>query len=233
MSIHKEHRQRIKARYEEFGLDSFREHEVLEMLLFYCIPRRDTNEIAHRLIERFGSVAKTLDAPVRELEMVEGMGHSSALFLKMLRDLDGYCAKHAHETRILSCAAEYAEYMRPYFKGSKIEKVVLLCMDGKGQVLACREVAEGTVNATTVSIRKIVEVAISEGATAVVLSHNHPSGVAIPSPEDVSTTIQVEQALDTIEVALLDHLIMDDEEFVSLAEAGKYKPRYAFRPLIR
>ena len=233
MSIHKEHRQRIKARYEEFGLDSFREHEVLEMLLFYCIPRRDTNEIAHKLIERFGSVAKTMEAPVRELEKVEGMGHSSALFLKMIHDLDGYCLKHSPEIRMLSGIAEYADYMRPYFKGSKIEKVVLLCMDGKGQVLACREVAEGTVNATTVSVRKIVEVAIAEGATAVVLAHNHPSGLAIPSQEDVATTIQVEQALGTIDVALIDHLIMDDEEFVSLTEAGQYKPKYVFRPFAR
>jgi len=233
MSIHKDHRQRIKARYEEFGLDSFREHEVLEMLLFYCIPRRDTNEIAHRLIERFGCIAKTLEAPVRELEKVEGMGHSSAQFLKMVYDLHGYCAKHSPKASVLSCATEYAEYMHPYFQGSKIEKVVLLCMDGKGQVLACREVTEGTVNATTVSIRKIVEIAIAEGATAVVLAHNHPSGLALPSPEDISTTMQVEQALETIEVALLDHLIMDGEEFISLAASGSYNPKYAFRSLMR
>lgn len=233
MSIHKDHRQRVKARYAEFGLDSFREHEVLEMLLFYCVPRRDTNEIAHRLIERFGSVSKTLAAPLRELEKVEGMGYNSAQFLKMIHDLGGYCAKHSPKIRMLSNSTEFADYMRPYFKDSKIEKVVLLCMDGKGQVLACREVAEGTVNATTVSIRKIVEVAIAEGATAVVLAHNHPSGLAIPSQEDVFTTMQVEQALETIEVALIDHLIMDDEEFVSLVDTGRYKPKYVFKPLLR
>jgi len=233
MSIHKDHRQRVKARYAEYGLDGFREHEVLEMLLFYCVPRRDTNEIAHRLIERFGSVAKTLAAPLRELEKVEGMGPNSAQFLKMIHDLDRYCAKHSPKIRTLSNSTEFADYMRPYFKDSKIEKVVLLCMDGKGQALACREVAEGTVNATTVSIRKIVEAAIAEGATAVVLAHNHPSGLAIPSQEDIFTTMQVEQALETIEVALIDHLIMDDEEFVSLADTGKYKPKYVFKPLLR
>ena len=233
MSIHKNHRQRMKDRYTEFGLDSFQEHEVLEMLLYYCIPRKDTNEIAHKLIDRFGGVAKTLEAPVEELEKVDGMGPNSAQFLKMLYDLDGYRAKHSPKVKMLHTADEFGNYLLPYFKGSKVEKVMLLCLDGKAQVLSCREIAEGTVNATAVSVRKIVEVALTEGATAVVLAHNHPSGIALPSPEDIATTLQVEKALSTIDVALVDHLVVEGNEFISLASSGSYKPKYTFRPLIR
>ena len=232
MSIHKNHRQRMKDRYAEFGLDNFREHEVLEMLLYYCIPRKDTNEIAHKLIARFGSVAKTLEAPITELEKVEGMGPNSAQFLKMIYDLDGYRVKHTPKAKILSNTEEFAQYIRPYFKDSKVEKVMLLCMDGKGQVLSCREVAEGTINATAVSVRKIIEVAIAESATVVVLAHNHPSGLAFPSDEDVATTLYVENALSTIEVALVDHLIFDEEEAVSLVNEGRFKPKYRFQSIL-
>ena len=234
MSIHNDHRQRIRERYENHGLDNFQEHEVLEMLLFYIIARKDTNPIAHRLINRFGSLEKVLSAPINEIEKVEGVGHSTALYLKMINDLERFRAMHRDSGAIiLSSIQECGRYMLRYFIGSKIERVFLLCLDAKGRVLNCREVSEGTVNATTVSIRKIAEIALSEGATAVVLAHNHPSGLAFPSEKDVATTLQAEQALAAIDVGLIDHLIIAENEYVSMAESGKFRPRYIYTALQR
>ncbi|MBO5868761.1 MAG: RadC family protein, partial [Oscillospiraceae bacterium] len=179
MSIHNEHRQRVKERYEQYGLDSFFEHEVLEMLLFYIIARKDTNPVAHRLIDRFGSLDKVFSAPISELEKVEGVGHSTALYLKTLHDLEKYRAVHRlSNVEIVSSIQECGNYMLPFYKDCKVEKAYILCLDAKGQVLNCREVAEGTMNATNISVRKIAEIALAEGAAAVVLAHNHPTGVA-------------------------------------------------------
>ena len=234
MSIHDEHRQRMKERYERYGLDNFQEHEVLEMLLFYTIARKNTNPIAHRLIERFQSLDKVLSAPIQELEKVEGVGHTSALYLKTLNDLEKYRAIHREKgTVIVSSVLECGNYMLPYFKGSKVEKVFMLCLDAKGKVLCCREVSEGTVNATTISIRKIAEIALTEGATAVVLAHNHPTGLAVPSDKDIATTIQAEQALAAVDVGLIDHLIMDTNDFISMAESGAFRPRFIYTGLQR
>lgn len=234
MSIHNDHRLRMRERYEKYGLDNFQEHEVLEMLLYYTIARKDTNPIAHRLINRFGSLEKVLSAPMQELEKVEGIGHASALQLKLLNDLDKFRAMHRDSgIAIMNNIWDCGRYMLPYFKGSKVEKVFLLCMDAKGQVLNCREVAEGTVNATTISIRKTAEIALAEGATAVVLAHNHPSGFAMPSEKDVATTIQLEQALAAIDVGLVDHLIVEGDEFISMVDSGKFRPRYIYASLQR
>lgn len=234
MSIHQDHRQRVRARYESFGIDQFHEHELLELLLFYSIPRKDTNEIAHRLIKRFGSLERTLTAPIQELEKVEGMGHHSALFLKMLNDLEHYRQLHRDfGTVIMGSLQDCGQYLLPYFAGSKVEKVFLLCLDGKAQVLACREVVEGSVNAVAVSVRRIAEIALTEGASVVVLAHNHPSGVAIPSEEDIITTHQVERALGTIDVKLVDHIIVEGGEFVSMVQSGHFKPACSYVSMLR
>lgn len=121
--------------------------------------------------------------------------------------------------------------MRSYFKNAKVEKVYLLCLDAKGKVLSCREVSEGSVNAAVISIRRIVEIALMDGATAVVLAHNHPSGLALPSDKDLSTTLQVEQALAAVDVGLLDHFIIEENECISLADSGHFRPRISFASL--
>ena len=126
MSIHDNHRQRVKNRYENYGLDVFAEHEALELLLFYCIPRRDTNEIAHRLIDRFKTFGQVLDAPMTELEKVEGVGHSVALYLKLLRDAQRYYGIHnGQKAVILNDLDECGHYLLDYFDGYAFEAVVL------------------------------------------------------------------------------------------------------------
>lgn len=224
MSTHEGHRQRLKNRYLESGLDHFDQHQVLELLLFYSMPRRDTNPIAHQLIQRFGSLAGVLNAPREELEKVEGMGPGSAAFLTLLRDTDRYCQIHCVDRPvILNTIERCGEVLAPYFQGRRNEVVYLLCLDAKCKMLCCKEVGEGSVNSAAVPIRRVVEMALAAGATSVVLAHNHPSGVAVPSPEDSLTTHKLARALYAVEIQLVDHLVVADEDYVSLVQSGLYR----------
>lgn len=200
------------------------EHEVLEFLLFYCIPRRDTNVIAHNLIDRFGSLAKVLDAPLRDLKKVEGVGENAAVFLQLVKSVCGYYSvSRAKTARALQTNKDCVEYLKPYFHGLQNETVMLLCLDAKCMVLDCRKVGEGSVNSTAVPIRKIVDIALSTNASSVILAHNHPSGLALPSHEDIATTQQVAKALHYVDVVLSDHIVVSDNDAVSMSESQLYK----------
>lgn len=234
MSIHDGHRQRVRERFLNAGLTDFKDHEVLELLLFYCIPRCDTNEIAHHLIEKFGSFALVLDAPVSELQKVEGIGENAAIFLSLLRSVSGfYQSSRLKKNTALTKPCEYGNYLIPRFSTQRIEEVFLLCLDAKCMVLCCDKVSEGSVNATNVSIRRIVDKAIASNATSVVLAHNHPSGIAIPSTEDLATTKLVANALIMVDVILNDHIIVADNDYVSMVESNLYRPDDVYDELIQ
>jgi len=222
MSIHDGHRQRLKKRFLEEGLDGFTEIQVLELLLFYCIPRQDTNPIAHRLLDRFGSVARVLDASVEELIKISGISENAATLLHLIPALSrSYQISKSHEAEVLPTLDACAAYILPYFFGRTVETVFLLCLDAKCKVLCCKEVGEGGINSTAVSSRRILEYAMSSGASSVVLAHNHPSGIAIPSEQDVHTTKRLAQALQAAEIQLLDHIIVSENDYVSMAQSGQ------------
>jgi len=223
--IHKGHRQRLKARFLAEGLEHFHDINVLELLLFYCVPRKDTNPLAHRLLDRFGKLHMVLEAPYEELMKVEGVNTGIATFLTLFHALGRYCVKNrAEEVAIVQNITQCGEYLLPYFHALQKETVYLLCLDAKCKVLACKKVGEGSVNSASISIRKIVETALGTNAVSVVLAHNHPSGLAIPSPEDIHTTKRLGRALHAVEIVLVDHLVIADDEFVSIAQSGKYSP---------
>lgn len=226
MSIHDGHRQRIKDRFREEGLDGFQEHEALELLLYYCIPRQDTNPIAHELIEHFGSFSGVLDATAEELEKIPGIGAGAATFLSLMSQAWRYYQvnRSMQTDVILSTVNHCGEFLMPYFSGRRNETVFLLCLDAKCKVICCRKVGEGSVNSAAVPIRRIVEMAMNANATSVILAHNHPSGLAFPSGEDVATTRRVAAALDAVEIPLVDHIIVADDDFVSIAQSGRYQP---------
>lgn len=229
MSMHDGHRQRLRRRFMEEGLDHFDKYRVLELLLFYCIPRKNTNEIAHNLLERFGTVAQVMEAPVEELQKVEGIGESAAVFLAFINAFGRYCqVNRATNTELLNDIEKCGEYLLPYFIGRRNETVFLLCLDAKCKVLSCREVGEGSVNSAAVPIRRIVEMALGSNASSVVLAHNHPSGLAVPSGEDVQTTKQLAMALQVVEIELVDHIVVADGDFVSMAQSGLYKPNTSY-----
>lgn len=226
MAMHDGHRQRLKERFALEGLDNFNELQVLELLLFYAIPRVDTNPIAHRLLNKFGSLSQVLEAPVEELQKVEGVGRNTAVFLHLTTSVGRYyMVNRAMQNTVLSTTEKCGEFLAPFFHGRRNETVFLLCLDAKCKLLCCQEVSEGSVNSAGVSPRKVVEIALGANATTVVLAHNHPSGIAVPSAEDVQTTYRVANALDTVEITLADHIIVADGDYTSMAQSGYYNPR--------
>ena len=218
---HKGHRERLKLRFLESGLDSFTDVQALELLLFYAIPQKDTNPIAHALLERFGSLSQVLDAPVEELKKVPGISDHAATLLRLATELARfYQVDTARRTEVLTSLDACGAYLVPRFFGRKVETVFLLCLDANCKVLCCREIGEGSVNAASISVRKVVEAALSANATTVVLAHNHPSGVALPSADDVQTTRRIAAALSAVEVQLIDHIVVAEGDFISMAQSG-------------
>ena len=225
MGMHDGHRQRMKERFLKEGLDNFDEIQVLEFLLFYCIPQGDTNPLAHRLLDQFGSLAQVLEAPISELRKVDGIGPHTATMMHLITSLSRYYMvnRYAHNN-ILDTTESCGQYLIPYFFGRRNETVFLLCLDAKCKMLCCKEIGEGSVNSAGVPVRRIVETALNANATTVVLAHNHPSGLALPSREDVMTTRRLAAALDGVDVILADHLVIADGDYVSMVQSGYYRP---------
>lgn len=225
MSIHDGHRQRLKDRFLREGLDHFDELYVVELLLYYCIPRRDTNPIAHELLKRFGSLTGILEATAEELEQVPGITANAATFLTLIPQVSRYYqVKRAQTGQILRTIDQCGQYLLPHFCGRENETVFLLCLDAKCKVLACKLVGEGSVNSANIPVRRVVEMALNANATTVILAHNHPSGLALPSAEDVQTTIRVGNAMEAVEITLADHVVVADNDFVSMVQSGFYQP---------
>ena len=221
MGIHDGHREKMRQRFLKSGLDAFADHEALELLLYYAIPRRDTNPIAHALMERYGSLSAVLTAPVEDLKKVEGIGESAAILLKLAPQLYRKARlSDAGQELVLNSAQRAGAYLLERFAGEKNEVVYQLCLDRKGKFLACKKLGEGGIASADLDIRRLVENALLTGASAVILAHNHPSGSAIPSQGDIKATEDVYRALDAIDCRFSDHLILAGENYVSLSSAG-------------
>lgn len=223
--IHEGHRQRLKKRFMQEGMEHFESHEVLELMLYYTIPRKDTNAIAHNLLNHFGSLAQIMEAPVSELMKVPDVGENAAIFLSALNAFCRYyMVNRGSDNVILQTIEQCGTYLLPFFYGRRNETVYLLCLDAKCKVLCCKEVGEGSVNSAAVPIRRIVEMALGANATTAVLAHNHPSGMAIPSGEDQLTTRRLAAALSAVDIELVDHLVVADDDYVSMRQSGWYRP---------
>ncbi len=220
MGIHDGHRHRKREQFLRNGLDGFADHETLELLLFYAIPRKDTNELAHNLLEYFGSLRAVLSAPAEELERWPCIGENAAALLKLVPAIYQRSQTPAEEEQILNSVENTGRFFMRVFQGVTREVLLQACLDAKGRVLCCKKLSEGGVNQATTNIRTIMENAIFSGASGVILSHNHPSGIALPSREDVTMTLQVRNALQTVDVELVDHVIVADNDFVSMAANG-------------
>lgn len=220
------HRQRVKDRFRQEGLDSFDEVHALELLLFYAVPRIDTKPMARNLLDRFGSLALVLEATEAELMAVPGVGENVATYLTLITAAGRYYQMcRSQRPVILDSTERYGAYLLDLFYGRRNETVYLLCLDAKCKVLCCRKVGEGDVNCVNVPVRRVVEIALSTNATAVILAHNHPSGLALPSGEDIATTQQLAKALGAMDIVLADHVIVSDDDFISMVQSRCYDPR--------
>lgn len=224
MGLHDGHRERMKQRFLRHGLTNFDDHNVLELLLFYAIPRRDTNVLAHRLMDTFGSLEAVFEADAEALMAVEGIGENAAALIRLVPEATKrYLMAKSEIGDILLDAEAAGQYFLPRFINCRTETVFLACLDAKMKVLDCRPLSSGSVNAAHVDVRAIVQMALLQNASAVILAHNHTSGIALPSREDELATIQVQQALKLVGVELLDHIIVAGDDFVSLADNGLLK----------
>lgn len=218
-ALHTGHRKRLIKSYLDNGLDVLEDHRVLELLLFYCIPRKDTNEIAHRLIQKCGSLHGVLDADPRDLMKVEGVGENTAVFLSMMpRLMKRYQkSKQGHAPLILT-PAQAAEYASTLFTSGSHEEFYIICLDSQSRVKAAVKICSGTVNELPVYTRVVVEAAIRSRAFAVILAHNHPGGSLEASVEDIEVTENIVTALNAINIAVRDHIIVTDNGCLSLAK---------------
>ena len=210
MGLHDGHRQRKRQQFLSQGPQSMADHELLELALFYAIPRRDTNETAHRLLEQFGSLDRVLTAPEQELEQVEGVGQNAAVLLRLIGAMGDRARQPGREEKIVASVDQAGAYFLRLLDGQRTEQLYQLCVDGKGKVLSCRMLSQGQADMTVLSLRQAVENALLSGA----------SGVALPSQADVQATVQVRDALKRLDIRLIDHIIVADGDFVSMASSG-------------
>lgn len=211
----------MKARYRDHGLDNFNDVNVLELLLFYAIPRKDTNELAHALLDHFGSLDRIFEASVPELEEVPGIGENTALLITLVPQITRrYLMAKGNCICSITSSAEAGKYLVPRLMFEKEEKLLLLCLDAKKSVISCVSLGSGVINAVDVNVRKVVENAVRNRASSVILAHNHPSGVALPSREDERITREIASALKLVGIPLDDHIIVAGDDYVSFADSG-------------
>ena len=224
--IHADHRARMQARVRRDGLDSLAEHEALEYLLFFAIPRKNTNPIAHALIQRFGNFCRVLEASEEELEQVEGIGPASARLIHSILEFSRYYGLRRRRTRVSLRETEKAiEYVRPLFFGLQQEALYLIAMDEHFTPLRDIRIAEGLPNKLTFDLSKLARAAVATGCTCAILAHNHPSGLAIASEADFATTVQVVKSLGLLGIDVLDHLIIAADDASSMRQSGRM-PHY-------
>lgn len=221
MGIHDDHRKRMKQKFIDNGMDSFADHEVLELLLYYAIARRDVNPIAHELLNRFGSLSSVFDAPIEALQEVDGIGEHSAMLIKMLPQIARrYLISKSSADNVLDSVDKAGKYVQSFFYSMRKECVYVVCLDAKNKVITSKCITTGDVDSVPLSPRQVVEFALANHAISVIIAHNHPNGTAIPSASDTNTTRNIQNALRTVGIRMLDHIIVADDDFVSLKDNG-------------
>lgn len=221
MGVHDGHRERVKSRFREAGANAFDDHNLLELLLFYAVPRRDTNELAHELINRFGSYSAVLEASIDELMTVGGIGESAAVLIKLVPEMNKrYMHRNNADDSAISTSSAAGKYFLAKFAYETVEVAYAMFLDSKNRIISCREISRGVVNGTNISVRAIAEQALACKATSVIIAHNHPDGVPVPSAEDELTTQKIKVALSTVGIRLTDHIVVSGEQYVSFVDYG-------------
>lgn len=224
---HEGHRERMRTRFEREGAEHFDSHQLLEMYLFFALPRRDTNEIAHRLIERFGSLEGVFLADHRDLVLVEGISDKTATMICLTAALIRRMSKESyHPPKKYNHFEDIVRYLRHLYTGITVEQVYLLLFDNGMKLLGCELLDKGTVNQANINARKIMEHAIKRNASSVLLAHNHPGGIAIPSAEDVAATNYLHNTLLPLGVTLLDHVVVGQDTVLPILnrQKGNFRP---------
>ena len=224
-NIHKGHRDRVKQEFLQGGLEPFSDVRALELLLFYALPQGDVNPLAHALLDTFHSLSGVLDASLEDLKRVPGIGEHTAILLKLVPALSAkYLASRTSTDFILRRTRDLRELFAPCFFGARNEMTYVACFDGKLKLLGVRKVSEGSPTANDIGVRQVAAAALSFNASAVVLAHNHPSGIATPSEEDISSTMYLRKYLQGMSIHVYDHVILTDDDMVSMRDSKCFIP---------
>lgn len=222
INLHKGHRSRLRELSSRVGVANLQEHQALELLLTYVIPQKDVNPIAHRLIKTFGSFSQVLDAEQAELVKVKGVGETTANFLHTYKEFFSiYQQQKVGQKAKITNTKEATEVARQYLSHKLNEELYLICLDGGSAIKRIEKVSEGTSNATSVNIRKIVEMVFATNTHNVILAHNHPDGEPHPSIQDDKMTKAILMALSINNINLLDHIIVGKHDYYSYSLSGK------------
>ncbi len=224
-NIHAGHRDRLRSEIlASSDPTKISEHKLLEMLLFYGIPQKDTNPIAHELINRFGSFSAVFEADVSELAAVKGMTKNAAALIKLMIPLAKIYIKQKYEpSHTFTDINDLGNYIFMQYLGITNERLCVMYLDDLGKMLAFETVSEGSMEAVGVNIRAIAQRALQLRAHLIILSHNHPGSIAVPSAEDVAITANCKEALSLLSIKLCDHIIVGADDFVSMAQTNEYR----------
>lgn len=222
-NIHKGHRQKVKNRYIETGFDGMADHNILELLLFFGIPYKDTNTIAHDLMDTFGNFSGVLKASIAELKSVKGMTENAACLINMILPLySRYSSDVKTERPTLMTTEEVVDYMRPKFLDTTNERAYAMCFDHNHYLIAVRKLSEGDAYTTLFDMRKLASAVLETKATGVLLVHNHPNGISLPSSDDIAQTKSAYEFLNSLKVSLMDHIIISQEGCCSMISVPKF-----------
>jgi DNA repair protein RadC len=221
-NLHAGHRSRLRRRFLDEGLDSFEDHQVLELLLFFAISRRDTNEVAHILLRRYGSLSSVLEADPVDLARTEGVGEAAATLLSLMPALTRRYSmdRASQKNHLLATSERAAEFLLPLMTGRTEEVFYVVCLDTQCRVIVPALVVEGLPDRAHIEPRQAIEVALRHKAHSVILAHNHPSGQAKPTTADHRVTQTLVNAFSAIDIAVRDHIIVAGKDWYSFARAG-------------
>ncbi len=217
------HRTRLRERFGRGGIASFHDHEILEFLLTFVLPRSDTKPIAKRLLARFGSVSAVLGADTEQLTAVSGIGDRAAMLITLVRELAAYSLRErVHERCAFSSRRDVEEYLRLAFGGRRDEYVAVLFLDTANRILSAEVIAEGTVNQCVIYPREVIRKALAAGSSGIILAHNHPAGTPHPSEADWALTNKLYEIGRLLDIPLLDHLIVCRDQVQGLREMPRW-----------
>jgi len=222
-NIHAGHRQRMFDRFRSGGFQGFQEHEILELMLFYALPRVNTNELAHRLINEFGSISAVCNAPTFSLLKIPDLGEKGALFLHILPEfVRAFESSSVNiNNHVLEQVEQAVDILAPYFIGLTVEKLYIMVMDSANRILSVSLISEGSQTATEINLQRIIDTVVSIHGSKIILAHNHPGSVALPSNEDAIETLNLRKMLKCIHIDLVEHIVFSasvdrDSSFDSL-----------------
>ncbi|MFR5876248.1 MAG: JAB domain-containing protein [Eubacterium sp.] len=217
------HRERVKQSYLDNSFESMSDHNVLELLLFYAIPRKDVKPIAYDLINRFGSLENVFNANIEELKNIDGVGENTAILISLVRDIyDRVLKNHNANVKQLKSNRSAKEYVTNLLKKKNEENVIAISLSNNLQIIHVNYIARGTVNCSMVDPKLIIECAIRDNAPVMLLAHNHPRGDAIPSNDDIELTSTVTDILRRLNVTLIDHIIVGGNETKSMRNMARF-----------